>query len=96
MPQRENADSRQARLLALDTANLKDPAADAAVWEKVVRKIGVGAMPPQGIPTPGNAELNKFRNALITTLDSAAAKKNNPGPLCHSPTQPHGIRQCDS
>ena len=33
--------------LALDIANLKDPGADAAVWEKVVRKLGVGAMPPQ-------------------------------------------------
>ena len=33
--------------LALDMANLKDPGADAAVWEKVVRKLGVGAMPPQ-------------------------------------------------
>jgi cytochrome c5 len=65
--------------LALDKANLKDPGADAEVWEKVVRKIGVGAMPPQNSPTPGAAELNKFRSALITALDSAAAKKNNPG-----------------
>jgi len=65
--------------LALDKANLKDPAADAEVWEKVIRKIGVGAMPPQGSPTPGAAELTKFRGSLITTLDAAAAKKNNPG-----------------
>jgi cytochrome c5 len=65
--------------LSLDTANLKDPAADAEVWEKVIRKIGVGAMPPQGTATPGAAELNKFRASLISTLDAAAAKKNNPG-----------------
>jgi cytochrome c5 len=65
--------------LALDTANLKDPGADPATWEKVVRKLGVGAMPPQGSPTPGAEELNKFRSALITSLDSAAVKKNNPG-----------------
>jgi len=65
--------------LALDVANLKDPGADAAVWEKVVRKLGVGAMPPQGSPTPGAAELNQFRSTLITSLDSAAAKQNNPG-----------------
>src|SRR4051812_33617147 len=32
--------------LALDKVNLNDPGADAAVWEKVVRKLGVGAMPP--------------------------------------------------
>jgi Protein of unknown function (DUF1592)/Protein of unknown function (DUF1588)/Protein of unknown function (DUF1587)/Protein of unknown function (DUF1585)/Protein of unknown function (DUF1595) len=65
--------------LALDVANLKDPGSDAAVWEKVVRKLGVGAMPPQGSPTPGAVELNKFRSTLISSLDTAAAKKNNPG-----------------
>jgi mono/diheme cytochrome c family protein len=65
--------------LALDVANLKEPGADAAVWEKVVRKLGVGAMPPQGSPTPGAVELNKFRSTLISSLDSAAAKQNNPG-----------------
>jgi len=65
--------------LFLDAANLKDPGSDAAVWEKVVRKLGVGAMPPQGSPTPGAAELNKFRSSLITSLDTAAAKQNNPG-----------------
>ena len=65
--------------LALDLANLKDPGSDAAVWEKVVRKLGVGAMPPQGSATPGAGELNKFRASLITSLDDAAAKKTNPG-----------------
>src|SRR5688572_8780189 len=65
--------------LILDTANLKDPGADPEVWEKVVRKIGVGAMPPQTSPTPGAAELNRFRSALVTSLDGAAAKRNNPG-----------------
>jgi mono/diheme cytochrome c family protein len=65
--------------LMLDKANLKDPGADAEVWEKVVRKIGVGAMPPQNSPTPGAAELERFRSALMTSLDTAAAKKNYPG-----------------
>jgi mono/diheme cytochrome c family protein len=65
--------------LALDKANFADPGADAATWERVVKKLGVGAMPPQGSPTPGAAELAKFRSSLIATLDVAAAKKNNPG-----------------
>src|SRR5205085_9445741 len=30
-------------------------------------------------PTPGTAELNTFRNALIASLDTAAAAKNYPG-----------------
>jgi cytochrome c5 len=65
--------------LALDKANLKDPGADPDVWEKVVRKLGVGAMPPRNSPTPGTAELDRFRSALITSLDRAAAARNNPG-----------------
>ena len=65
--------------LALDNANFADPAADAATWERVVKKLGVGAMPPQGAPTPGHEELGKFRASLIASLDAAATKKNNPG-----------------
>jgi mono/diheme cytochrome c family protein len=65
--------------LALDAANLADPGAEAATWERVVRKLGVGAMPPLGSPTPGPAVLAQFRSALVSSLDRAAAKKNNPG-----------------
>jgi mono/diheme cytochrome c family protein len=65
--------------LALDSANLADPGANAATWERVVKKLGVGAMPPLGSPTPGAAELNKFRAALVASLDRAAARRNNPG-----------------
>jgi hypothetical protein len=65
--------------LYLDQANIDTPAADAAVWEKVIRKLGVGAMPPQGVPSPGTAKLTEFRSWLITTLDQAAAKERHPG-----------------
>ncbi len=65
--------------LALDLANLEDPGADAEIWERVVRKLGVGAMPPQGSPTPGHSELTSFRSALVMSLDSAAARTPRPG-----------------
>src|SRR5262245_52754325 len=65
--------------LYLDSANFDDPAANAAIWEKVIRKLGVGAMPPQGASSPGQAKLSDFRTWLITTLDHAAAEHNNPG-----------------
>jgi len=64
--------------LALEKANLKDPGSNPDVWEKVVRKLGVGSMPPRTSPTPGAAELNRFRESLIAQLDLAAAKKNYP------------------
>ncbi len=44
-----------------------------------MKKLGVGAMPPQGAPHPGQAELAKFRAALITSLDKAAAARINAG-----------------
>jgi mono/diheme cytochrome c family protein len=65
--------------LALDTASLADPAADVATWERVVKKLGVGAMPPLGAPTPGHAELTKFRASLVASLDRAAAPQTRPG-----------------
>ena len=76
--------NQQARIpagapLALDLADLDTPATDAEIWEKVIRKIGVGAMPPQGAPTPGADALSEFRSALITHLDEAAAASQSPG-----------------
>ena len=65
--------------LALDKVNYADPSADVVTWERVIKKLGVGAMPPQGSPTPGHAELNRFRASLIASLDAAAAKKVTPG-----------------
>ncbi|HET9385473.1 MAG TPA: c-type cytochrome domain-containing protein, partial [Gemmatimonadales bacterium] len=38
--------------LALDTLDLAQVADHAGVWEKVVRKVRVGMMPPQGVPRP--------------------------------------------
>ena len=65
--------------LYLDKANLDHPAADRAVWEKVIRKLGLGAMPPQGTAHPNPQTLAAFRTWLALTLDRAAAAENNPG-----------------
>ncbi len=65
--------------LVLDTASLSNPGADAETWERVVRKLGVGAMPPVGSPTPGHEELTAFRSALVASLDAAAARTASPG-----------------
>src|ERR1700681_2319644 len=35
--------------LALDTLDLDHITANAAVWEKVIRKVRAGAMPPAGV-----------------------------------------------
>jgi hypothetical protein len=63
-------------LTGLDPANL---ARDADVWEKVIRKVRTGMMPPTGVPHPDTATRSSFVTALTTTLDRAAAAKPNPG-----------------
>ena len=44
------ADQLQLVGLALDTANIDNVAEDPELWETVVRKLRVGAMPPQPRP----------------------------------------------
>ena len=41
--------------LALDRPELADVAAHADVWEKVIRKVRTGMMPPAGVPRPNAA-----------------------------------------
>ncbi len=65
--------------LLLDKADPTNVSLDAETWEKVVRKLRAGAMPPQGMPRPDHATLEHFVETLETSLDSAAAAKPNPG-----------------
>jgi mono/diheme cytochrome c family protein len=65
--------------LALDTIAVDNVAAGAPTWEKVVRKIRTGAMPPPSMPRPEKTTLDAFASWLETALDSAEAAKPNPG-----------------
>jgi mono/diheme cytochrome c family protein len=70
--------------LLLDHADLTDISANPDIWEKVVRKLRTGAMPPQGARRPDQATLDGLIAWLETELDKAATKHPNPGqPLVH-------------
>ena len=69
-------DTAGLRLDQIDVANVSD---GAAVWEKVVRKLRTGTMPPSTRPQPPAAERHAFVSWLETSLDQAAAAKPNPG-----------------
>jgi len=70
--------------LALDTAELSDVAAHPEVWEKVIRKVGAGMMPPAGVPRPDDAAKRALISRLEGVLDNAAKARPNPGrPLVH-------------
>ncbi|MGA2877765.1 MAG: DUF1592 domain-containing protein [Bryobacteraceae bacterium] len=65
----------------LDSANVGP---HAETWEKVVRKLRVGAMPPQGMPRPDRATMDSLAASIETSLDRAAAAGPNPGqPVLH-------------
>jgi mono/diheme cytochrome c family protein len=65
--------------LMLDKMNDADLGGGAETWEKVVRKVRVGMMPPQGMPQPDEATRHAFISSLTTALDAAAIAHPNPG-----------------
>ena len=65
--------------LTLDTLDVTDVGASPEIWEKVVRKLRAGAMPPVPRPRPDAATYEVFTTWLETELDRAAASRPDPG-----------------
>ena len=65
--------------LALDTMDPARVGDHPDAWEKVVRKLRTGAMPPVGRPRPDAATYATVASALETALDHVAAADPNPG-----------------
>jgi len=65
--------------LTLDTEDVSNLAANPEVWEKVVRKLRVGVMPPPDYPRPDKLAYDEFRNWLETGLDRVSLAQRNPG-----------------
>jgi len=65
--------------LALDKADLGNIPAASDIWEKVIRKLNAGAMPPAGMPKPDKAATDGFVSSLVSALDQTALEHPNPG-----------------
>lgn len=65
--------------LTLDARDVARVGDDAEVWEKAVRKLRAGLMPPAGRPRPDKATYDGFTTWLEAELDRAAAADPNPG-----------------
>jgi hypothetical protein len=63
----------------LSNVDLAKVGHDAALWEKVVRKLRTGAMPPAGLPRPEPAAQTALVTYLESTLDRQAAAAPDPG-----------------
>ena len=70
--------------LVLDTLDVQNVPGDAATWEKVVRKLRAGAMPPASAKHPDKATNHSLVAYLEGQLDAAASAHPNPGdPVLH-------------
>jgi hypothetical protein len=52
---------------------------NAETWEKVIRKVRAGMMPPAGAKRPERAALDAFAGSIETAIDRTAALNPNPG-----------------
>ena len=70
--------------LALSALDVTQAGEEPEIWEKVVRKLRTGAMPPAGMPRPDKATYDALATYLERQLDQAATAQPNPGrPMLH-------------
>jgi len=70
--------------LLLDQLDAGQPEQHPEIFEKVVRKLRTGMMPPSGALRPDRATLDRLASTVETALDRAAALAPNPGaPALH-------------
>src|SRR5688572_13268146 len=68
--------------LVLSAADLDNIPARAGVWEKVIRKVRAGMMPPVGMPRPDQPALD----GLVTHLEATIDKSALASPVLRRPT----------
>lgn len=65
--------------LAFDTMDLSHPEKDALIWERAIRKLRGGMMPPPGAARPPVEAVASFATYLENSLDKAAVAHADPG-----------------
>ena len=65
--------------LSVQPLKLDNLAANDETWEKILRKVSLGEMPPSGAAKPPRESLTEFASWLSTSLDKNAAANPDPG-----------------
>ena len=60
--------------LVLERSNPENPVIHPELWEKVVRRLTAGEMPPAGLPRPDKATVKAFIAGITDDLDAAAQR----------------------
>ena len=80
----QNSKDRGIVPIALDKLDVSAPDRDIETWEKVIRKVRAGVMPPVGAPRPAPDLVQNWTSQVEAKIDRVAAAKPNPGrPLIH-------------
>ncbi|HMV85043.1 MAG TPA: DUF1592 domain-containing protein [Blastocatellia bacterium] len=70
--------------ISLQGLDFNNVGGNLEIWEKVLRKVRTGQMPPAGLPRLETAEQTAFVNWLEGALDKTAKTNPNPGrPVIH-------------
>ncbi len=64
---------------SLQTVDLNTVGDHPEIWERVIRKLRAGMMPPPGMPRPPVEKYDGLRDWLETQVDQKAALHPNPG-----------------
>src|SRR5438552_8517925 len=72
-------DKTRASNFSLEKADLAIAGDHPEIWERVIRKMRAGMMPPPGMPRPPLATYEGVRDWLEAEIDKKAAAHPNPG-----------------
>ena len=79
-----HSERRQTGGLSLEGLDPANAAEHGDIWEKVIRKMRAGMMPPAGMPRPDAPTIAHVVSSLEATLDRGALAKPNAGrPMIH-------------
>jgi mono/diheme cytochrome c family protein len=67
--------------LVLDPAGVARPGDQSETWEKVLRQLRAGTMPPPGAARPPQGLYTRAAGYLARELEAAAAARPDPGPV---------------
>jgi mono/diheme cytochrome c family protein len=65
--------------MSVQKLDANDIARDLGTWEKILRRMSLGEMPPKGMRRPPHAESAAFTHWLETSLDDISTRNPDPG-----------------
>ena len=93
LPQQPREAARRRSGQPRDREPRRPAAASAATWERVLRKLAVRAMPPQGAQHPGRARVRRVHDVARRLARPRVGRQEHAGPLRRPSAEPDRVRQ---